>query len=408
MRLRIQYSCVTALAAVVMSVGLTACQQRGDEPAVSASAPEPAAGQHSAAMATPPGSVSARQATTAAAAFLSGLSESQRAAATYSFTEANRTNWSNVPMFVHTRPGLRIGDLSDHQRQAVHRLLRASMSSQGYQKVAGIIRLDSIHGAMELEALATEGPTEDARPYYQEEADSFGSGSYAVAIFGDPTSDADWGWLIQGHHMGASFTVSDGRMGFTPLFLGATPHVLEHGINAGWSALSHEVTRGVELMASLTPEQRSVVIVSDDVPNDVLAGVGRKDSLVQYEGLRAAEMSAAQQRLLRVLVEEYVRNSDFDAAEAQLDAIAAAGWDELRFSWRGATDDLAEPFYYRVHGERILVELTQRPNHIHTIVRDPVNDYGESWLDLSYTEELSSADRFDAAVRVYEAEGGER
>ena len=72
-----------------------------------------AAGQHSGAMATPPGSVSARQATSAAVAFLSGLSESQRAATTYSFTEANRTNWSNVPMFVHTRPGLRIGDLSD-------------------------------------------------------------------------------------------------------------------------------------------------------------------------------------------------------------------------------------------------------------------------------------------------------
>ena len=117
-----------------------------------------ASGQHSGAMETPPGSASARQATTAAVAFLSGLSESQRTAATYSFTEANRTNWSNVPMFVHARPGLRIGDLTDDQRQAVHRLLRASMSSQGYQKVAGIIRLDSIHGAMELEALASDGP----------------------------------------------------------------------------------------------------------------------------------------------------------------------------------------------------------------------------------------------------------
>ncbi len=208
--------------------------------------------------------------------------------------------------------------------------------------------------------------------------------------------------------MGASFTVADGRAGFTPLFLGTTPHVLERGIYAGWSALSHEVTRGFELMLALTPEQRSVAIAADDVPNDVLAGVGRRDSLSDYTGLQAAEMTVAQQRLLRVLVEEYVRNSDFDAAEVQLEAITAAGWDQLWFSWRGATGDLAEPFYYRVHGDRILIELSQRPNHVHTIVRDPANDYGEEWLGQTFAEEYSASDRFEAAVRAYEGGGENR
>ncbi len=364
-------------------------------------------GQQRSAPATPSASVSARQMTSAAVAFLASLTESQREAATYAFTAENRTNWSNVPMFVHARPGLRLADLTNRQRQAAHDLLRASMSSQGYQKVAGVIRLDGIHGTMELEALETDGPPEDARPYYREEAESFGPGSYSVAIFGDPDSDTDWGWLIQGHHMGASFTVADGRTGFTPLFLGATPHVLERGIYAGWSALSHEVTRGFELLAALTPGQRSVAVVVDDVPSDVLAGVGRVDNALENQGLKAADMTAAQQRLLRVLVEEYVRNSDFDAAEAQLEAIRAAGWDELRFSWRGATDDAADSFYYRVHGDRILIELAQRPNHIHTIVRDPANDYGESWLGETFTEEHSAADRFEAAVRAYEGDNGD-
>jgi len=357
---------------------------------------------------TPAASVSARQMTEAAAEFLESLTPSQREAVSYSFTGENRTNWSNTPPYVHARPGVRLMDLTEAQRQAAHGLLRASTSSQGYQKIAGVIRLDRIHGDRELERLATHGPEEGARPYYQEEAESFGSGSYAIAIFGRPESGDDWGWLIQGHHMGASFTVADGQTGFTPLFLGATPLVLEHGIHAGWSALSHEVTRGVELMEALTPEQRSVAIASEEVPNDVLTGVGRRENLSATEGLQAAAMTSAQQRLLRVLVEEYVRNSDFDAAEAQLTAIDAAGWDELRFSWRGATDDATKPFYYRVHGERILIELTQRPNHIHTIVRDPVNDYGADWLGQIIEEELSAADRFDAAVRVYEQGAGSR
>lgn len=352
----------------------------------------------------PLASTSAHQMTAAAADFLESLSAAQREAVSYAFSGENRTNWSNTPIFVHDRPGLRFADLSDAQRQAAHRLLRASLSSQGYQKVTGIMRLDRVHGDRELARLEREGPVEGARPYFQEEAESFGSGSYAVAIFGNPDRDADWGWLIQGHHMGASFTVSDGRTGFTPLFLGATPLVLEQGIHAGWSALSHEVSRGVELMESLSTEQRRVAVVGDAVPNDVLEGVGRRNSVAEQAGLRASDMTPAQRRLLRVLVEEYVRNSDFDAAEAQLESIAESGWENLSFAWHGSTDDQSAPFYYRVHGDRILIELTQRPNHIHTIVRDPANDYGETWLDQAYTEEYSATDRFDMAVTAYEAE----
>lgn len=50
----------------------------------------------------------------------------------------------------------------------------------------------------------------------------------------------------------------------------------------------------------------------------------------------------------------------------------------------GDQDDL---FYYRVHGPRILIELAwEARNHVHAIVRDPVNDYGEDWLGRHYVE----------------------
>ena len=351
-------------------------------------------------------STSARQMTRAALRFLETLSEPQREGIVYPFAGEHRTNWSNVPPFVHDRPGLRLGDLTYAQRQGVHDLLRASTSSQGYQKITGVIRLDGLHRERELEALATEGPAEGERPYFREEAESFGTGSYAIALFGDPRIDGDWGWLIQGHHLGASFTVADGRAGFTPLFLGAIPLVLERGLEAGWSALSHEGTRAFELMATLSPEQRARAIEPEDAPNDVLAGVGRNTRFPEESGLPASEMREGQQRLLRVLVEEYVRNSDFDAAEAQLEAIGAAGWDRVRFSWRGETDNLSGQFYYRVQGPRILIESAQRPNHVHTIMRDPLNDYGANWLDEVITELYSAADRFDAAVTRYETGGG--
>jgi len=350
----------------------------------------------------PTAATSAQQMTEAARAFVASLRPAQRAAAVYAFTGANRTNWSNTPVYVHPRPGLRIRELTLAQRQAAHALLRASLSSQGYQKIAGVIRLDSIHGERELAALDQHGPAESDRPFVLQEAESFGSGSYGIAIFGNPGSDPNWGWIIQGHHLGASFTVAGDRATFTPLFLGATPLVLEDGIHAGWSALSHELTRGFELMAALTPAQRAQAREAGEVPGDVIYGVGHKNNLPMHSGLRSADMTAAQRRLLRALVEEYVRNADFDVADAQLQAIGSAGWDQLWFTWRGQADDPTAPLYYRVHGARIFIELSQRPNHIHTVVRDPYNDYGEYWLDQRLTEEHTANDRFDAAVRAYQ------
>jgi hypothetical protein len=356
----------------------------------------------------PAASMSAQQMTAAATAFVASLRPEQRDAAVFAFTGENRTNWSNVPVYVHPRPGLRIRDLTLEQRRGVHALLRASLSSQGYEKLTGIMRLDSIHGARELAHLEQYGPAEDDRPFVQQEAESFGTGSYTVAVFGMPGRDSDWGWIIQGHHMAASFTVSGGKVATTPLFLGATPLVLEDGVLAGWSALSHEVTRGFELMAALDADQRAQAVEPGPLPGDVIYGVGEKGQLPEPSGLAAADMTARQRRLLRALVEEYVRNADFDVAEAQLDAIATAGWDGLRFAWRGPTDDPTAPLYYRVHGERVLIELLQRPNHIHTIVRDPGNDYGEAWLDTTLLEPRTAADRFEAATRAYQRTDNDR
>jgi hypothetical protein len=341
--------------------------------------------------------------TQAATIFLDGLDESQRAAAQHVFTAANRTNWSNVPMFVHPRPGVRVADLSAVQRQAAHDLIRASVSSQGYQKLASVMRLDGIHRARELEALDRDGPAEDGRPYQREEAESFGTGSYGIAILGDPVTDADWAWVIQGHHLAANFTVVADRVAFTPLFLGATPLILEDGLEAGWSPLPHEVERGFALMRSLNVEQQRAAWEDGDVPGDVLFGVGYKNRLPEPSGLKAAEMTATQRRLLRSLVTEYVGNAAGDVAQRQIETISNTGWEELWFSWRGQTQDPKAALYYRIQGPRIFIELSQRPKHVHTIVRDPGNDYGEDWSGETLIEDLTAADRFDAATRAYEA-----
>ncbi len=343
----------------------------------------------------PTAATSAQQMTNAARALLATLDAAELDETLFALDAEERSHWSNVPFQAHHRPGLKIGALNPDRMVLVHDLLRASLSSQGYQKVAGIMRLDDINRAQQVARLAP-----GATAYAKAQAESFGSDNYFISFFGDPRRDARWGWLVQGHHLAISFTVADGKTAFLPMFVGATPFAVAEDVETGWSALAQEVARGVELVTMLTDSQRAIAISRSAVPEDVLNGVGNKHRFTPAEGLRGADMTAPQRRLLRELVEEYVENADFDAADEQLAAIERAGWENLSFAWRGAIGNLAEPFYYRVQGPRLIIELRNSADHVHTVTRDPTNDYGEAWLGLSYRETITAAERSAAARRA--------
>ena len=341
---------------------------------------------------------SARQMSQAAQQLLAALSPAQRATANAPLSdEMARTNWSNLPSMFVSRGGLRLGSLDDNQRGLVHALLRASTSSQGYQKVAGIMRLDDLLSE-DARAMAARGASTIPQPLQKELFDSWSTENYWIRVFGDPARDANWGWLITGHHLAASFTVAGRRVGFTPLFLGAEPDVVQNGRYAGWRPLSHEAERGFDLMQTLNATQRTRAVLAGEIPTDVLAGPGRRESLVRFEGLKASDMSMEQQTLLWRLIEEYIGDADFDAAEAQRAKIRADGPATLHFAWMGPVDDPTQRHYYRVHGPSILIEFTvergvggSAANHVHSIARDPANDYGEDWLGLHYRESHNPA-----------------
>jgi hypothetical protein len=333
---------------------------------------------------TADGALAAKRMKRVAGTLLAGLSDEQRRAVMFPLVADQRVQWSNLPAANVPRTGVRIGDLDDRGRQLVHGLLRASASSQGYLKIAAIMQHDDLLKASELAYMEHNPPKPKAG---RKSVESMGAGNYWIAIFGDPAVDDQWGWLITGHHLGATFTLSKGRVAFLPLFVGAAPNEIESGPYVGAQVLSHEASLGYELLHLLGDAQRTTAVVSSEAIDDVVAGVGHEKALTRFEGVPASALDAKQQRLLWALIEEYVRNADFEAADAQLEAIKSAGLDKLFFSWRGPVDDPTKPYYYRVHGPRILIEYAvQEPNHIHTITRDPSNDYGTDWLGLHYQE----------------------
>lgn len=378
----------STLPALLLALALASCSKSGEMPATRLARLSPEAPSQTSDSAD--AHSSAAQMRESAARFLEALSAEERQAATYELADANeRTRWSNLPASMVERGGIRAGDLTSEQRRRLHDLIRASTSSQGYLKISGIMWLDDI---LQAEVLPRVGPGDDR---FRRLVESWTTENYWVSVFGDPEAHASWGWLLSGHHLAATFTVSGGQVAFTPMFLGAEPYEIESGPYAGWRILSHEVERGFELQQALTSEQRGLAVISQDVPRDVLEGPGRKASLSSYQGIAASALSQAQRSLLWHLIEEYVRNADHDAAESQLAEIERDGLDSLRFAWIGPTGDLAERYYYRVHGPSILIEYVREravggrqgaANHVHTMVRDPGNDYGEDWLETHYRE----------------------
>jgi hypothetical protein len=319
----------------------------------------------------------------AATAFLNSLSDEQRTTTLFPLNANQRTVWSNLPVGLVPRVGVALGALGQEAKKRAHALMRASTSSQGYLKMTALMRHDSALHDLENGALKSDP---NPRPGRQAIVDSMGVQDYWFAVFGNPAHDARWGWLITGHHLGATFTVAESRVTFTPLFVGAAPVEIDTGEYAGFKALSHEAIRGFELLRSLSSSQRQIA-VQDKSFNDVVAGVGRQESLTRYEGIAASDLDRMQQAMLWELVNEYVRNADFSPADRQIEAIKSAGLDTLYFSWRGPVDGPESRFYYRIHGPRILIEYAdQGGNHVHTITRDPSNDYGTDWLGLHYQE----------------------
>lgn len=324
----------------------------------------------------------------AAREFLDALSPQQRTDAEFPFdADSERTRWSNLPASMVERAGVRFGDLTDGQRRRFHALLRASTSSQGYQKIVGVIRLDEV-----LHEDASAAVARGERRLPESLLESWTSANYWISFFGRP-GDPAWGWLVNGHHLAASFTVAGDRVAFTPLFLGAEPHEIESGLEAGWRVLANEGERGWLLLQALDDGQRSVAVLGGEIPGDVLTGPGRKGSLSEFSGIPASTLDEAQRTLLWQLVKEYAANADHGAADAQLAKIRGDGLDALHFAWIGPVDDLSARYYYRVHGPSLLIEYIveegvggDAANHVHSIMRDPGNDYGEDWLGKHYEE----------------------
>lgn len=328
----------------------------------------------------------------ATVAFLESLDDAQRSQVMASLDDNRaRTNWSNLPASMAPRSGLAVADMAPSQRIALHAMIAAALSSQGYLKTTTIMWHEDVLHDIAAGAIAAMPDSDPNKAQAQSFIANYDTEKFFVSVFGDPTGK-DWGWMVTGHHFAANITVSDNRIAFTPLFLGANPQIVKQGRYAGWRILQHEADRAFALLASLKPEQVRQAVVADAVDGDVFLGKGRESRLGAPAGIAASALDPVQLKLLHGLIDEYLGDASDEAAARQRAAIKSDGMDSLYFAWWGPTDDPAARYMFRVQGPSIVIDYVRERsgenefNHVHSIARDPSNDYGAEWLERHYKE----------------------
>ena len=300
--------------------------------------------------------------------FLSTLSARQRTAASFRFDDPERTNWAYVPQ---RRVGIPLRDMSAEQRTAAFGMLATGLSERGAMLARGVIELEGT--LRELEGFPRL-PRRDPGLYY-------------LALFVGAGDAQPWGWRFEGHHLSVNVTElgPHGQM-VAPLFVGANPARVPSGPQKGRRLLAAEEDLAIELVHMLDPRQRARATIAAQTFGDIRTGNDPRVAPMAFAGLPAAEMTTAQQRQLRRLLELYARRMADSSAERQLQRIESAGFGRLHFAWAGAHRP-REPHYYRIHGPTVLVEYDNSQggaNHIHTVWRDLENDFGGDLLRRHY------------------------
>ncbi|MFH8800714.1 DUF3500 domain-containing protein [Streptomyces sp. NPDC017936] len=320
----------------------------------------------------------------AAQAFLDGLSATQRRATLFDVQADEWLAWSNVDGY--EREGVRMGDLSEKQRDLGYALLGAALSADGLTQTRNIMKLNAFLG--DHDGGGKETLTE---------------GHYFFTVMGTPSTTQPWGFQYEGHHVAINYFVLGDQVVMTPTFMGSEPTSATYR-GEKITLFTKETTAGLAMIRALTDAQRAKAVPASEqkAGDNLKAGAGQDNLRLAHQGLPGSDLTAAQRAKLLDLVGVYVGYLAEGHAAVRLKEVEEH-LDDTYFSWLGGTED-DSAFYYRVHGPVVLIEYdaqaplayntkngggmggpggTPTRQHIHTIVRTPNGgDYGVDLLRL--------------------------
>jgi hypothetical protein len=317
----------------------------------------------------------------AAEALRKTLTPAQGAVFSRPLTRDSAIRWSNLPVGVVPREGLRLGDLDAAQSAAAHRLAEAALSACGLTLFDEIRVADDFLSAVDARKIGWSGA------------------NYYMSVLGEPSAKSPWMLQMGGHHVAYNFTFNGGSDGATPLFFGSEP------IRFSYKGSDHEPLKAqstamaqlatalaahpqAKLSGTFTDVVKGVVVVP--VPGKLPTGgtdtgfphsypTGSVDRGILYSALNAAD-----QTKVRTALESYASlpgEAITKALVAAYEAPDALAQTYVGFSGSPALSEKGS--YVRIDGPRIWMEFVVQPavanpaeNHYHALWRDKLSDYG--------------------------------
>jgi hypothetical protein len=354
----------------------------------------------------------------AAKNFLAELRPDQREKALLPIDDqAERETWYYTPT---PRRGVPIFELEAMQRQKLRKLIASGLSEDGYNAVAVTMGVEAIVDSWTGFPDRNYGDLPNTRLRDPQ--------NYFAAIYGEPGVEG-WGWRVGGHHVGVHFTVRNGIVSPTPAFLGVEPSYIEMPGNIYLRPLAAEEDVARKLLSLLDPKQLEVAVIAPVAPFDIVQAnrpaiepdalpwpdtfgieatnrlrqnlgiTDELDAMVKYtlepKGLPYSAMNAAQRQCFLQLITTYFDRVRPEVSAQYADRLAPAQLDQTTFSWAGPVvtetpsvrTERRPAFYYRVQGERLLIEFDNAQNdtnHAHSVWRDPSTDFGRNVLAEHY------------------------
>jgi hypothetical protein len=313
--------------------------------------------------------------------------------------DAQRARWSNLPTMAVPRAGIGLKDMNGAQRSAAMALVASALSPRGFEKVQQIMEGDEVNKSTDQGPPGRRGPGGPSDPggpgnggpppaFARGGAGNgpiFGRDLYYISILGTPSEKDPWMLQFGGHHLALNITIAGERGVLTPTLTGAQPAL--YAIDGKTvRPLGQESDKALVLLSALDENQRKKAILSYQLA-DLVLGPGQDGKTIQPEGLKASGMNERQRAMLLDLISEWANIIHKSAAAARMAEIKA-GLDDTWFAWSGPTT--AAPgknitAYYRIQGPNLVIEYAPQglggdpAMHVHTMYRDPTNDYGRKF-----------------------------
>jgi hypothetical protein len=344
----------------------------------------------------------------AANSFLSALDAKQRQSVLFAFDdEQQRKRWSNLPTGAVPRNGIDLKEMTPAQHTAAMTLVSSALSARGYEKVLQIMEGDEIlktndnGGGRGPGRGPNGGGFNGPPPGRGDDGPPFGRGGgpqggrgrgggamfgkdlYYISILGTPSEKNPWILQFGGHHLALNITIAGEQGILTPTLTGAQP-ALYTANGKTVRPLGGESDKAIALLNALDENQRKQAILSYRVA-DLVLGPGQDGKTIQPEGLKASSMNEKQRAMLLDVVSEWAGIVHASAAAARM-AELKADINETWFAWSGVTTVAPGSnitAYYRIQGPHLVIEYSPQQLggdpalHVHTMYRDPTNDYGK-------------------------------